>query len=162
MHFIDDGIDTGNIIHQKKVSLTPDLDLGLIYHLSMELEGEVFREGWQLLTEKDFVYSGIPQPEGKTYFNRTIEKQSIDFITMNTELILKKIRSFGIESQGCYAQFGNKKYKIFGAEEVVHQPLLEKVKQLKPSSVYLEYDNKILVKTKDGLIKLNRFKSILD
>lgn len=156
MHYIDKGIDTGNIIYQIKHDLTPDIDLGLVYFLSMGLEGDVFKRGWQLLLERDFKYQGIPQSRNGTYFNRSHQKRIIDFNTMETELILRKIKSFGISTQGCIGMIDNMECLFFDAEEIVHKPLLEKAINLKPGEIFLRYDRKLLIKTLDGLIKIVR------
>lgn len=156
-HYIDDGIDTGAIIFQKKETLTPDIDLGLLYHLAMKLEGIVFKEAWKILLAKNFTYVGRKQSGNSTYFNRTEGMQKLDFTNCNTNQILKCIKSFGIGSQGSFAMFDNVNYKIFTAEKIVHQPLLDTYSKEPSGKIVLNYDDKFLVKTNDGLIKITRY-----
>jgi methionyl-tRNA formyltransferase len=157
MHFIDAGIDTGAIICQKKIGLTPDLDLGLLYHLSMKLEGIVFKIGWELLKQSNFEYQGEKQEGSSTYFNRTPEIQQLDLTSQNTSAILRAIKSFGIKSQGCSAKISNNNYRIYEAESIIHLPLLKEYQKSDPGSLLLEYDTKLLVKTKDGIIKITSY-----
>ena len=157
MHFIDSGIDTGNVIYQHQETLTHDIDLGLLYSLSLSLEGDVFKTGWQILKDSGFQFKGNPQIDGRTYFNRTKKKSTIDFEIMETDLILRKIKSFGLLTQGCTATIDGIDYLIFDAEKIVHQPLLEKAVDFGAGTVFMEYDGKLLVKTIDGLIKITRF-----
>ncbi|XLS30766.1 formyltransferase family protein [Flavobacteriaceae bacterium M23B6Z8] len=158
MHYIDDGIDTGAIIHQEKVMLTPDIDLGLLYYLSMKLEGTVFKKGWNELKKNNFTYIGKKQEGSATYFNRTQAMQQIDFSTHTNEELLRSIKSFGITSQGCEAKLDNEFYTIYAAEPVMHPALLEQFGHEKPGDIVLHYDEKLLVKTKEGIIKITGFK----
>lgn len=159
MHFIDKGVDTGNVIFQKKVELTPDIDLGLLYHLALALEGDVFKSGWQLLLDHNFSYNGVAQTkEGGTYFNRTDAKRTLDFTEHGTDEILRRIKSFGLLTQGAVTNLEGNGFLIFEAENIVHQPLLDQNKHLQPGTIALSYDDKILVKTIDGLIKVTRYK----
>jgi len=156
IHYIDKGIDTGSIIYQEKVELTQDIDLGLLYYLSMKLEGTVFKKGWKKLKLKEFKNVGSKQNGKPTYFNRTNEMQKINF-KESTDVILLKIKSFGIKSQGCFASIGKTTYKFFDAERIIHVPLLKYYANAKYGEVILSYDEKILIKTIDGIIKIKRY-----
>lgn len=157
MHYMDEGIDTGDIIWQKKEGLTSDIDLGLLYHLSMKMEGTVFRVGWELLKQSRFNYIGTKQKGKSTYFNRNDEMRNIDFKIQEHSFILRAIKSFGIQTQGCFANISNAKYIIYDAEEIIHKPLLEDYKESMPGSLLMEYDGKLLVKSNTGIIKVSRF-----
>ncbi len=159
MHYIDKGIDTGDLIYQKKEGLTEDIDLGLLYHLAMKLEGWVFKKGWEKLKQANFKYIGTKQSAKSTYFNRTDAMQTLDF-EEKTENLLVKIKSFGIKSQGCSVCIENKNYKIFEAERIVHEPLLENYKNSSPGDIILFYDEKFLVKTVDGIIKVKKYEIV--
>ncbi|MEC3908021.1 formyltransferase family protein [Tamlana sp. 2201CG12-4] len=156
MHYIDKGIDTGDIIHQKKVKLTNDVDLGLLYHLAMKLEGSVFKKGWRKLKKANFKHIGVKQCIESTYFNRNYEMQHLSFKD-NTNTLLLKIKSFGIKSQGCIAIINDTKYIIFEAESIIHKPLLKSYKKSKPGEIVLSYDEKFLIKTIDGIIKVKKY-----
>lgn len=160
MHYMDEGIDTGDIIYQKKEMLTPDIDLGLLYYLSMKLEGTVFAEGWEKLKSANFEYSGQKQLEKGSYFNREPQMQQLDFTKDSDEHLLRCIKSFGIGSQGCRAQLNRGAFVIYAAEPIVHKPLLNQFKAEKAGNILLEYDGKLLVKTPEGIIKLTNYSSI--
>lgn len=53
--------------------------------------------------------------------------------------------------------FDNVNYKIFTAEKIVHQPLLDTYCKEPSGKIVLNYDDKFLVKTNDGLIKITRY-----
>lgn len=157
MHYMDKGIDTGDVIYQQKENLTSDLDLGLLYHLAMKLEGQVFKSGWSLLKSAKFEYVGKKQEGEPSYFNRTEDMQKLNFLENTTSTILLRIKSFGIQSQGCLATLENNLYRIFDADEIIHNPLLDQHLEKTPGSILLTYDNKLLVKTTDGIVKITRF-----
>ncbi|UII76144.1 hypothetical protein LV716_18045 [Flagellimonas sp. HMM57] len=159
MHFIDATIDTGNIIYQHKEEITPDVDLGLLYFLAFELEGFVFRKGWEILKANRFRYSGEKQQGKADYFNRTKEKQQVDFERMGNKELIRKVKSFGIASQGCYTKLNDRDYRIFEVEEIVHPALLERFGTSLAGEILLAYDKKLLVKSKDGILKLKVFQT---
>ncbi|MEM7486627.1 MAG: formyltransferase family protein [Bacteroidota bacterium] len=157
MHFIDATIDTGNVIYQHKEEITPDIDLGLLYFLAFELEGFVFRKGWEVLKAHRFNYNGERQQGKADYFNRTKEKQQVDFKLMGNKELMRKVKSFGIASQGCYAKLNDRDYRIFEVEEIVHPALLQRFGTSLAGEILLAYDKKLLVKSKDGILKLKVF-----
>ena len=157
MHYIDKGIDTGAIIYQKKERLSSDIDLGLLYHLAMKLEGTVFKYGWNKLKRAQFKNIGIKQIGTPSYFNRTETMQALDFKTQRSDTILRVIKSFGIETQGSFCLINNVEYKIIEAEKIIHKPLLLIYEKNIPGSILLHYDGKMLIKTIDGIIKITRF-----
>ncbi len=160
MHYIDKGIDTGAIIYQQKEELTKDIDLGLLYFLALKLEGDVFEKGWKKLIENNFEYVGISQKGNSTYFNRASHMRCLDFKKESTSDLLKKIKSFGISTQGCITDIENYSYKIFEAEQITHKPLLEIYSKEITGSIVLSYDNKFLIKTIDGILKIKNFNKI--
>ena len=157
MHYMDDGIDTGNIIYQSKVPMTPDLDQGLIYKISFDLEGAAFKAGMNTLIKSDFAFSGTVQSTGGSYFNRTLEMQLIDIQSNSTQQIIDKIKAFGVKSQGAILIIGNKQYRLFAAEEICSTYLLNAYKKVPAGEIALEYDGKILLRTLNGIIKITSF-----
>jgi len=160
LHYITNTIDGGNIIYQERHEVTNDLDQGLIYYLSFILEGIVFKKGWEILVENNFIFEGSVQNKKEgSYFNRTIDKMVVDFKTMNTEEILRRIKSFGIKRQGCTVtncDLDDLKI-IYEATQIINPILIEKFKNHDVGTIVLEYDSKYLVKTIDGIIKISKF-----
>ena len=151
MHFMDDGIDTGNIIYKEKVAIGPDVDQGLIYYLSFLLEGEVFLKGIELLFKSKFNLVGEPQNENTgSYFNRDKSLFEIDFENDSNEDIARKVKSVGISSLGVVLF---EKYKAFEAEEVINDYLLRLFEKVQVGSIALVYGNRLMVRTKQGLMK---------
>ena len=162
MHHMNDVIDAGNIIYQKKIKLTSDLDLGLVYFLSFYLEEIVFKKGFDLLKKNNFEYKGIKVDIAKgSVFNRTKNINKINFQKMNSNEIIKIVKSFGIKSQGARIKNESNSLKISRIYEAIkmnNNTLLDIYRDRKPGEVVHRYDGKILIKTIDGLIKVVDFK----
>lgn len=156
-HYMDDGIDTGKIIYQKKIELTDDLDLGLIYYLSFELEREVFAELLHLLKKSDFDFPGFAQDVAGSCFNRVASMMQVDFTAETDGAIIKKIRAFGIKGQGVRSTVNNELIVIYDAELITSNYIKDKFNQCAPGEILLIYDGKMLVKTKDSIIKIKVF-----
>ncbi len=154
-HYMDDGIDTGNIIAQKKVPLTPDIDQGLIYFLSFYLEGVVFKNALKILEKNNFLYPGKVQKETGSYFNRDNELFGINLLKDSDDDIIRKVKSVGIINQGLNIEIMNKLYTVFEAEKIYNSYLLDLFKKAQPGFLLVEYSNKILIKTISGIIRFS-------
>jgi methionyl-tRNA formyltransferase len=70
-HLMAEEVDAGEILAQQRVPLTPDLDAGLVYRLSFQLEAEAFRQAIAALKAADYRVSAHPQPAGGSSYKRT-------------------------------------------------------------------------------------------
>ena len=157
-HYISDRIDAGNIIYQEKVDITEDIDQGLVYYISFKMEEIVFKKALELLESSDYKYQGIPLDTTKgCYFNRTKEKQTLDFVNDDTDTCIRKIKSFGISSQGCYATIGGEDVKIFSCEKIVNPFLLKSFASTPIGEIALKYDTNLILKVKNGFLKITKY-----
>lgn len=157
-HYISDTIDGGNIIYQEKVDLTPDLDLGLCYYISFTLEERVFRKALILLEKTNYQFNGtkIDTAKHHLFVNNPILRE-LDFQTMTAKECVRRIRAYGIESEGCYADIDGEKYKIYEAEEIVNEYMIQKANSFKIGQIMLEYDSKIILRCLDGILKIKKY-----
>lgn len=158
-HYISDEIDAGNIIFQDKIELSEDIDQGLVYYLSFKLEEEVFKKAMQLLEENNFDYAGIKMDTSLgSYFNRNIQKQTIDFSKDSIDLCIKKIRSFGIPSQGCFTNIEGEKFRIFSCQKIINPYLCALFQNTPVGTIALRYEDCMLIKLKDGILKIDKYR----
>jgi methionyl-tRNA formyltransferase len=157
MHFMDDGVDTGNVIHRERFAVTRDMDLGMLYYLLFKLEAKVFSAGFKKLIQSDFKYRGIKQVPGGKVYRRSQLDMVINCKQMSTRDLLRKIRAFGIRSQGVECPLGDRHIRVFDAEAVPISSLHGLSGEIPPGKIILEYDGKILVATKDGILKIKSF-----
>ena len=62
LHFVSEGIDEGDIVHQRELPIEPSDTADALYQKALDLEFEVFREAWADLACNR--YRRIRQPEG--------------------------------------------------------------------------------------------------
>jgi len=108
-HVMDDGIDTGEIIAQIKVSDKADLPLDLLYQLTFMAEGEAFLKAY----ERDFKpISGSNATSGEfLYYSRKKEDQMLHRDD-GLEKMLKKVKAFQVEGQYARLVYHEKEYEV--------------------------------------------------
>ncbi|MBL8826871.1 MAG: hypothetical protein JNM18_07770 [Planctomycetaceae bacterium] len=154
MHFMDQGIDTGPIVYQDRFELTPDVDLGLLYRLLFDFEGAVFSEGMKLLVDSNFRYRGITQTGAGSYYSRKPGDAEVNFCKMQAVPILNRIRAFGVRSLGTKATLLDRVIRIFEAQPITNSHVLARFSNGLPGQVMMEYENKLLVRCVDGIVKV--------
>lgn len=154
LHFMDDGIDTGRIVHQERCPVTRDLDLGLLYQLAFALEGEVFARGMRRLIVSGFRYRGRPQRGRGSYYTRRAEDMTADLAKVTDRELLRRVRAFGIPSQGVELALSDGRYRLWDAEPIVQLALLRAHAGRAPGDVLVRYDDRLLVKTRQSIVKL--------
>jgi methionyl-tRNA formyltransferase len=146
--FIDEKVDTGNIILQQKVKIEDDDDYGSLYD-KMKTEGAEL-----LLKTVDLIESG----------NYTLQKQDPEQVTMapkitkelcriDWNLPAKKIHNLirGLSPQpGAFFVLNDKVYKVYKSA-VVKEPIL------KPAEI-LQTKNEIFIGTGEGTLQIIRIK----
>lgn len=157
LHQMVDRVDRGAVIHQERFPITPDLDLGLLYHLLFRTEARAFAGGIQKIFENGFNYGGEPQGEGFSYYRRTPEDMCVDFEAMDDEEILRRIRAFGISSQGVYCKLGGVSYTLFEAQALINPFLNALYLDHAPGSIVLKYEEALLVRSRQSLIRISKF-----
>jgi RimJ/RimL family protein N-acetyltransferase len=138
-----------------------DMDLALLYKLIFDLEGEVFKKGMARLIKTGFKFKGFAQKGKASYYTRRKEDQIVDFARMRCEEILRRIRAFGISSQGVQGRIGKEDYRLFAAEKITNPHLLARFStQRQVGAMLASYAEKFLVKAKDGIIKINAYQKM--
>ncbi|MBU1378798.1 MAG: hypothetical protein KKE02_20850 [Alphaproteobacteria bacterium] len=153
-HEMVEEVDAGEILAQVRVPLTPDLDAGLVYRLSFQLEAEAFRQAVAALKAADYRWTGRPQTAATSFYKRTVADQTADAGRESALEIETKIRAFGIRSLGTTLTTLDGAYRVFEGCAVTHQEAVRRFGRGTPGAVVLAYDGKLLVETRDGLIKL--------
>lgn len=158
LHEMEDTVDTGRILHQVRFPLTAEIDLPVLYEMLWRAEAQVFAAGMERLLESGLRYSGeVPRGDG-SYYSRRAADMRVDFAAMDDAEIVRRVRAFGIESQGVTALIEGQECKLLSAEVVRNTELLEWFKAAQPGSRLLGHaPASCLVKSRDGVIKINRW-----
>lgn len=160
-HFIVDKIDAGNIIYQEKVELTPDIDLGLAYYICQILQEKVFSKAISILESNHFLYKGNKNKiqDGFLFIDND-SFRVLDFTNMTVYECQSRVRASSIGNKGCVATLCEEKYMVMEVEPIVNKYLLVNFCSLKSGEIVLEYDNKLLVKCIDGILKIKKYYKI--
>ena len=159
LHEMADLVDRGAIVHQERFPITPDLDLALLYHLLFTTETRVFTHGITKLIEHAFTISNPHQIGVASYYRRSPEDMRVDFATMDDAEILRRVRAFGIRSQGVRCTIENQEFTLFEAQSLKNPLLLELHEAKAPGSIVLRYDDTLIVRSLESLIKVSKFAS---
>ncbi len=81
LHYVDTGIDTGDIIAQREVPVDPTDTGGSLYRKLERAAVELFRETWPLL--KRGTAPRIPQPRDQGTFHRVRDVERIDRLELD-------------------------------------------------------------------------------
>lgn len=145
-HYMDNGIDSGEIIAQVEIDSTPDLEAGLLYQLSFIAEAEVFEKAFF----KHFISEGRQKKKGdEIYYSFHEEDLRIDLEEESIEAIIAKVKAFATRNKGAYFEHLNIQYKCLDAEKVENQYLINAMASKPNNSCVMIYENKIIYK-KDG------------
>lgn len=120
-HYMNDGIDSGNVIAQMEIPLTDDVNLDLLYQISFRLEGAVFEKAYQ----NGFRPSDpICIPKQPIYYSRN-EADRIITIHDGWDKAFSKIRAFHLAGQYLYIMHSGKPYEITGATVITNPVVRE-------------------------------------
>ena len=118
LHFMDEGVDTGDIIHQKQLQPAPDDTAHSLYAKLKQLEFDVFCEAWDSIAQN--TYQRTPQNTGAgtshkkaDLFNPQIQKIDLDTPRQPGEL-LRQLRALTTSriDEAAYFEEDGKKYRV--------------------------------------------------
>ena len=116
LHFMDEGIDTGDVIHQKQIQVLPKDTADTLYKRVLSLEFEVFKEAWTSVVSGS--YSRKPQSvrEGSTH--KASDIASLQFIDLNKRVkaknLIRLLRALTTNNvgDGAYFEVDGQRYQI--------------------------------------------------
>lgn len=155
-HLMDDGIDTGSII--SRINLGKYQDLGLLYQLSFIAEGKVFIDAYN----KNFKILQNPVNILNPIYYSCKDKDLVINFDEDINMIVRRIKAFGIKSQGAYFIHKNHKITVLNAVVLKSQFLENQFKGTENGSIVLKYEDGIVIKLKDGLLLLTNIVSGYD
>ena len=117
LHFMDDGIDSGDIILQKRIAVSPADTAHTLYRRLLRLETEVFKEAWPSLV--DGTFKRVRQVGGGTFHRRRDllreEVQKLDPArTRTTREFLTQLRALttSVASEAAWFEHDGRRYRV--------------------------------------------------
>ncbi len=145
-HYMDDGIDTGDIISQIKIPYSDELDAGLLYKLAFNLEAKVFSAAYN----NNFIPQAAPPETDDTIYYSVKEKDNrININSDSIETIMKKIKAFSTLNKGAIVEADNQDYNVIRADIIRDKNIIKLVNEF----AITRYENYILINKEDFVIK---------
>jgi methionyl-tRNA formyltransferase len=118
LHFMDQGIDTGDIVHQKKIDVSPGDTAHSLYVRLQKTELEVFKEAWPRLVARS--YQRVPQNSTQATTRRRKELycdqlQRIDLDEMvRAGNLIRRLRALTTSrvEEAAYFEEGELRYRV--------------------------------------------------
>ncbi len=124
LHFMDEGVDTGDIVHQKQISISPGDTAHSLYQKLKVLELEVFQEAWPQLVSGNYTRKPQDSTTGTTHRRRDLFDSDIQRLDLDAEVrishLLKKLRALTTNqiNESAYFEAEGKRYRI---QVVIHE-----------------------------------------
>lgn len=116
LHFVDEGIDTGDIIHQKQIEILPDDTADSLYQRVKRLEFEVFQEAWPSIVSH--IYTRKPQSPKEGTKHRRADIASIQPVDLNAQVkagdLIRLLRALTTNNikESAYFEADGKRYRM--------------------------------------------------
>ncbi|MDX8410927.1 MAG: formyltransferase family protein [Mariprofundaceae bacterium] len=118
LHFMDERVDMGDIVHQKRVDVLVSDTAHTLYQKALEVELKVFEEAWPSLVAKR-VQRVVQQPaSGSSHrrqdlLNPVVQEIRLDS-TVKVEDFLRQLRALTTSSEGeaAYFDVDGKRYRV--------------------------------------------------
>ena len=151
-HIMDDSIDGGDIISQVKIPYSTDLDVSLLYQLSFTAEKECFIKA----LNRNFVSIEIQEKmDNAIYYSRKQDDRIITF-DESIEEIENKIKAFNNKSQGAFFIYNDLEYKVFDMKILSNTYLMNYALNFNDFEVIFCYEDNVIFKKGENLIKFNQ------
>jgi len=118
LHFMDEGIDTGDIVSQRQIEILPDDTADTLYRRLKQLEFNVFKEAWPLIVEKNFTRRAQNPKVGTSHHRKDLFHPEIQLINLEKEVkaeeLLKKLRALTTNrvDEAAYFEVNGRRYRV--------------------------------------------------
>jgi methionyl-tRNA formyltransferase len=116
LHFMDEGVDTGDIIHQKQIDILPGDTAHSLYHRVKRLELTVFEEAWTLIRMNNPPRNSQTLTEGTIHKRRDLTPvQPIDLDRSTTARdVLRHLRGLTTNrwDEAAYFEQDGERYRV--------------------------------------------------
>lgn len=155
-HFIDSGLDTGNVILTEEVSLSDEIDADLLYQILFRVEASLFEQVVKMFAINPKGTPSNPQIIEDSVYYRQKSDRVLRFTDMDSGTILTIIRAFANPRLGAVIRIKGMDFPVFFAERVLNSYLLNTFTDTRPGDILLVSAFWFLIKVKDGILKIRK------
>ena len=149
-HYMDDGIDTGDIIEQIEIPITDDVSLELLYKISFITEADVFEKA---LNNNFRVKKHINECVNTIYYTRN--KQDYYIKTEDdVDMLFQRVRAFSTKGQYAKINIAGEIVEIKNVKLISNPFVVNKYMSVDNNKVCVTYGNNILIKFQGELLEL--------
>jgi len=162
IHYIDEGIDTGDIILQKKYEISDNDDYKSLLDRSYKYCAELLLESLNLINEGNLevIKQNEINTNGSYYKKRNIGDEIINWNSSSRQ-IFNFIRAISHPGPCARTYINNIEYMIEKAvEQNIDNKSLENIIYHVPGTIVEVEDNQIKVKTANSFILITKFRSV--
>jgi methionyl-tRNA formyltransferase len=116
---LDEGVDTGPVLLQEKLTISDDMDFGGLYKTLTDMGARLLLEALPLWAEGSLKPRSQPM-ESASYATRLERRDEIADWSKPADMILNQIRAFS-PAPGTQARFGEKDVKILSARKATEE-----------------------------------------
>lgn len=126
LHFMDEGVDTGDIVHQKRLRVSPGDTANSLYQRVLHLELEVFKEAWPSIVAGTYERRAQHALEGTCHRRDDLFSPAIQRIDLNTMVcagdLIRRLRALTTNrpDEAAYFEANGQRFQIrLHIEEIV-------------------------------------------
>jgi methionyl-tRNA formyltransferase len=97
LHFMDSGVDTGDIVHQAEISVSPGDTAHTLYAKLLDLEMKVFAEAWPQLESRHYERKRQDLARGSFHLREDLLQDAVRQIdlgeTVSARDLIRKLRA---------------------------------------------------------------------
>lgn len=116
LHFMNEGIDTGDIVYQKQIEVSPDDTADTLSKKTSEIEYAVFKETWPMLVSDNLIRKKQSAKAGSSHRKKDIAAiQQINLDQkVKAEDLIKRLRALTTndDNEAAYFKQGNRLYRV--------------------------------------------------
>lgn len=118
LHFMDSGVDTGDIVAQAELDIRPDDTAHTLYSRLLDLEFELFKETWPLLASGDPPRRKQSPNEGTSHNRADLSADSVQRLDLERSAsvkdTLRTLRALTTNDVGeaAYFETGGQRYRV--------------------------------------------------
>jgi methionyl-tRNA formyltransferase len=118
VHFMDEGVDTGDIVHQVPVPIGPGDTAETLYPRVFDAEFRAFQEAWPSIVEGSHERRPQSADEGSAHQRDDLAKKGKQRLHLDEELtveeLLRRLRAFTTSrpDEACYYEVDGRRYRV--------------------------------------------------
>ena len=118
LHFMDSGLDTGDIVAQVELEVRPEDTAHTLYGRLLQLEVELFRQAWPLLASGNPPRRAQPAAEGSSHNRADLASEAIRRLDLEASVpvkdILRTLQALTTYDQGeaAYFEVDGRRYTV--------------------------------------------------